>query len=75
MKCTICRVGETIKGSSVATLNREGMVIVFKNVPAEICNNCGEVYFDQDITKNLLDTAEDVRKSGVQVDIREFKAA
>ncbi|MDR3626388.1 MAG: type II toxin-antitoxin system MqsA family antitoxin [Ignavibacteriaceae bacterium] len=75
MKCMICKTGETVKGNSVVTLNRDGMVIVFKSVPAEICNNCGEVYVNNDITKNLLDTAEEVSKSGVQVDIREFKAA
>jgi len=44
-------------------------------VPSEVCNNCGEIYIGQEITKNLLKTAEEVSKSGVQVDIREFKAA
>jgi YgiT-type zinc finger domain-containing protein len=75
MKCSICRIGETVKSNSVVPLNRDGMVIIFKNVPTEVCNNCGEVYVEQDITRNLLDTAKEVSKSGVQVDIREFKAA
>jgi YgiT-type zinc finger domain-containing protein len=75
MKCSICRTGETVKSNSIVPLNRDGMVIVFKNVPSEVCNNCGEIYIGQEITKNLLNTAEEVSKSGVQVDIREFKAA
>jgi YgiT-type zinc finger domain-containing protein len=75
MKCSICRIGETVKNNSIVPLKRDGMVIIFKNVPSEVCNNCGEIYIGQEITKNLLKTAEEVSKSGVQVDIREFKAA
>ncbi len=75
MKCTICKTGETILGSTIVTLNRDETVIVFKNVPCEVCNNCGEKYIDQIITNSLLNTADEVIKSGVQVDIREYKAA
>lgn len=75
MKCSICKIGETIKSKSVVPLSRDGIVIIFKNVPSMVCNNCGEIYVDQKITRSLLETAEGVSKSGVQVDIREFKAA
>ena len=75
MKCTICKTGETISGSTIVTLNREETVIVFKNVPCEVFNNCGERFIEQSITKNLLNTADEVNKSGVHVDIREYKAA
>ncbi len=75
MKCTICKIGETIGGNTIVTLNRDEMVIVFKNVPCKVCNNCGEKYIEQSISRNLLSTADEVNKSGVQVDIREYKAA
>ena len=75
MKCMICKTGETIGGSTIITLSREETVIVFKNVPCKVCNNCGERYIDQNITKRLLTIADEVNKSGVHVDIREYKAA
>jgi len=71
----ICKTGETIGGSTIITLSREETVIVFKNVPCKVCNNCGERYIDQNITKRLLTIADEVNKSGVHVDIREYKAA
>ncbi len=75
MKCTICKTGETVSGNTIVTLSRDETVIVFKNVPCEVCNNCDEKYIDHSITKSLLNTADEVIKSGVQVDIREYKAA
>ncbi|MCL6100504.1 MAG: type II toxin-antitoxin system MqsA family antitoxin [Bacteroidetes bacterium] len=75
MKCMICKSGETADGKTIVTLNREETVIVFKSVPCQVCNNCGEKYIEQNITESLLNIAEEVNSSGVQVDIREYKAA
>ncbi len=40
-----------------------------------VCPNCGEEYVDEAVTSELLKTAEDAARSGVQVDIREYVAA
>ena len=45
-----------------------------KNVPAEVCSNCGEEYVAEDTTAHLLKTAEDIAHAGVEVDIREYVA-
>ena len=74
MKCVICKNGETVKGHSLVTLSRDNSIIVFKNVPAEICSNCGEKYFSQEITKELLKTAEAAKNNGVEIDVRDYKA-
>jgi YgiT-type zinc finger domain-containing protein len=42
MKCAICRNGITEEGYTTVVLEREQTTLVFKRVPAEICNNCGE---------------------------------
>ena len=42
MKCVICKHGETKDGTTTIILEREGSTIVFKDVPAKICDNCGE---------------------------------
>jgi len=75
MKCVVCKVGTTQQGRTTITLERDNMTLVFKGVPAQICNNCGEAYTDEDITKQVLLKAEEAALSGVQVDIREFAAA
>jgi YgiT-type zinc finger domain-containing protein len=72
MKCVICKKGETKLGKTTVTLERDGMTLVFKGVPANVCVNCGEEYVDEKTTKQLLKTAEEAAKAGIQVDIREY---
>ena len=57
------------------TLERDETVIVFRGVPAEVCENCGETYLDEAVTRSLLQAAAEAAGSGVEVDIRQFTAA
>ena len=75
MKCVICKKGETKKGKATVTLERDGVTLVIKSVPAQVCVNCGEEYIDEKTTAQLLKSAEIAAKTGVQVDVREFIAA
>lgn len=75
MRCVICKQGNTEVGKTTVTLEREGVTLVFKDVPALICANCGEAYVEEKISAALLKAAEEAVRSGVQVDIREFMGA
>ena len=56
------------------TLTREQLTLVVKGVPAQVCARCGEEYVAAAITSQLLKAAQDAASSGVQMDIREYKA-
>ena len=75
MKCVICKNGETEKGEAVITLSKDDSLIVFKKVPAEVCTNCGEQYIAQEVTKEVLNLANDSLKKGTLIDIRDYIAA
>jgi YgiT-type zinc finger domain-containing protein len=75
MTCAICKHGETRSGTVTVTLERGATTLVFKNVPAQVCENCGEAYVDEATTQALLTAAEAAVKAGVQVEVREFAAA
>lgn len=75
MRCVVCKFGVTEPGTTTVTLERDQTVLVVRSVPAEVCNNCGEAYVDELTTKRLLDSAEAALHAGVQVDVREYKAA
>jgi YgiT-type zinc finger domain-containing protein len=75
MKCVICKHGEIKNGTTTITLERGSSTIVFKDVPAQICDNCGEKYVDEKNTKILLQKANELIKNGTQVDIRKFQTA
>jgi YgiT-type zinc finger domain-containing protein len=75
MKCVICKHGETKEGKVTVTLEKGASTIVFKDVPAMVCDNCGEKYIDEKITKKLLEKARELVKNGAEVDIRKFQSA
>ena len=54
MGCVICRHCETEPGHTTVTLERGRAVLVFRNVPAQVCPNCGEAYLSEDVTARLL---------------------
>ena len=72
MKCVICKQGETQPGHTTATLERGQAVLVFRNVPAQVCVNCGEAYVSEKVTAQLLEEAEKAVQARVQVDVREL---
>jgi YgiT-type zinc finger domain-containing protein len=75
MKCVICRLGETRPGKGTVTLTRDRLTLVFCDVPALICENCGEQTTDEKVTGRLLEAAEQAAQSGVQVEVRQYVAA
>ena len=75
MKCPICKHGNTHAGIASITLERDSSTMVFKRVPADICENCGEIYHDAKVTRSLLQQADQAAKGGVEIDVRRYAAA
>ena len=75
MKCTISKNGETKEGYTTATLAKGNTTVVFQDVPAQVCGNCGEAFFSEATTTQLLKLAQSAATSGVQVEVREYLAA
>ena len=75
MKCVICRQSETVPGLATLTLERDGLTLVVKQVPARICPNCGEEYIDAGVAERILSGAEGLTRIGTQVEIRQYIAA
>lgn len=75
MKCAICRHGDTAPGFATFTLTNESTTLVFREVPAEICTNCGEEYVNSEVAGRLYQIADEATRAGVQIDVRKYHAA
>ncbi len=75
MKCPICKKGETAAGTATVTLERGGLTLVVKDVPAQICDNCGEAYVDEKAAAQLLAEAEASARAGTEINVRHFQTA
>ena len=52
-------------------LRRDGATVVINEVPALVCENCGEEYVDEQAAEGVEASA----RAGVRVEIRDFAAA
>lgn len=74
MQCVICKNGKTNPGKVNAVLQRNECTIIFKDVPADVCENCGEYYLNEDVTNKILSRAEEAIKKGAEVEILRYAA-
>lgn len=74
-KCPICRNGVTKPGKTTLTFSTaDGAIVVFRNVPADVCDNCGEPYVSSEVSKRLLEQAWAESDKGVVVTVRSYAA-
>ncbi len=74
MKCVICRNGNTIEGLITVVLERGSSTLIFKNVPAKVCENCGEEYLSEKTNRELLKKAKEAVDRGVDLELLRFAA-
>jgi YgiT-type zinc finger domain-containing protein len=69
MECVICKNGHLASGNVTVTLERNGTVVVMKDVPAQVCQNCGEYFLSEAMTAKVLSLAENSSQKGVEVEV------
>ena len=74
MKCVICKQGLTHDGMTTVTLERGYTTVVIKDVPAEICENCGEYYLSEEVTEKVQNLAEQAVQHGAEIEVLRYAA-
>ena len=74
MKCVICKQGRTNKGTATVTLERGNTTVVIKEVPAEICENCGEYYLSDVVTEKVQNLAAQSVQHGAEIEVLKYAA-
>lgn len=66
MKYVICKHGDRSPGYTTVTFQRGDQTLIIENVPAEVCDNCGEHYLSDDAATRLHQQAEVISASGFE---------
>lgn len=74
MRCLFCRAGVVAPGITTVVLERGATTVVIKDVPADVCDACGEAYFSQELNADLLARAEAAVARGAEVEIVRYAA-
>ena len=72
MNCIICRQAELIDGFTSIPFERDEFRLLMRNVPAQVCPNCGEAIVDEDVAAEVLKKTEDVFEQGLQDEVRDY---
>ena len=72
MNCIVCPHGDTRPGTTTVTFHRDGRTLVVNEVPAEVCENCGEAYVAEEVTAELLRIAAEARQTQAIVLVRDY---
>lgn len=74
MNCLICKTGKTESGTTTVTLERDTTVVVIKDVPAQVCDNCGEYYLSEEVSSRIYALAEEAVKRKVEIEVLHYAA-
>ena len=72
MNCFMCK-GNLEKKSVNYVVDLESTIIIIKNVPAKVCKQCGEQYFDDETSKNIEKIVNQLKKLSTEVTIVNYK--
>ena len=75
MECILCLQGRTAPGTTTCLAEPEGATIVVKEVPAEVCEVCGEPYVPEPVAARLEQIVNECVRAGAEVEILRYTAA
>lgn len=72
--CPLCR-GSVAQGFSTFTVDLGTGVVVVRDVPAQVCSQCGEEWLDDSTALKLENIVESARKKHVTVEVARWSEA
>ena len=66
--CPLCG-GSKKSGKTTFSADLGNGVVVVRNVPASVCDQCGEAWIGAETAKKLEEATRDARNKGAQVEV------
>ena len=70
--CPVCK-GEVKRSTTNFPVELNGGFLIVKNVPADVCRQCGEVFIPDDVAASLEKTVEAARKNKAEIEIVSYE--
>ena len=59
MRCLVCKHNRFKKGTTVLPIERGNAIVLITDIPARVCENCGETYLDEETAQEVQDLANE----------------
>lgn len=66
MKCFLCK-GELEDRNTTFMVELENCIIIIKNVPSQVCKQCGEVSYSNEVSKKLEELVGSVKNAITEI--------
>ena len=66
--CFMCK-GELENKNTTFMVDLDGCIIIVKNVPSQVCEQCGETSYSDDVAKNLEKIVNKVKGTPVEITV------
>jgi YgiT-type zinc finger domain-containing protein len=73
-KCTFCK-GTLKDGFSTFTVDLDSCIVIIRNVPSQICSQCGETYYSTEVMKQLYKISDSVSTSMAEIAVVNYHPA
>ena len=74
MICIVCKSGRTNPGTVTDSFRKGETLVVVKDIPADVCTQCGEPYIDGEVARALERLVDDAVRKGTEVQILRYAA-
>lgn len=72
MECFVCK-GDLEEKKVNYVVDLEGTIIIIKGVPAKVCMQCSEQYFDDETAQNIEKIVNQLKQLSTEVTIVNYK--
>ena len=66
MKCFMCK-GTLVDKPTTFLTDLGDCIVVVKNVPSQVCLQCGEISYSNDVARNLEETVNLISRSSTEI--------
>ena len=73
MNCVMCK-GEMVEGTINYPIDHESRFLLIRNVPALICEQCGEYFIDDTVFEKIQEIVRVARSSNVEIEVLRYAA-
>ncbi len=64
--CTFCK-GDLQDVLTTFTIDLDSCIVIIRNVPSQVCTQCGETYYSTEVMQQLYKIADSVRNSMTEI--------
>lgn len=59
MICLVCKHNRFRKGTTLLPIERGNAILLITDIPARVCENCGETYLEEETAQDVQDLANE----------------